>query len=126
MFEGRTYFALEVTEKCRCWNLKNLTRMKVNECCKITLVQSRSTRWSTSCICPNYFIDRTGQGFVYIGSHSHRFTAVCLDSGVASWEVLLGDRIESSAAISLCEKFLIVGRCSATDTGVNFGFNSTE
>jgi hypothetical protein len=77
------------------------------------------------CLRCETFFDRAGQGFVYIGSHSHRFVAVCLDSGIASWEVTLGDRIESSAALSLCEKFLIVGKLSDADGGVNFSYNLT-
>jgi len=46
---------------------------------------------------------------VYIGSHSHQFVALSVSSGVALWQTYLGDRIESSAALSLCRKFLVVG-----------------
>ncbi|XP_045140067.1 beta-alanine-activating enzyme isoform X2 [Echinops telfairi] len=46
---------------------------------------------------------------VYIGSHSHRMMAVDLYSGKVKWEQILGDRIESSACISNCGKFIVVG-----------------
>ncbi|XP_037685788.1 beta-alanine-activating enzyme isoform X2 [Choloepus didactylus] len=46
---------------------------------------------------------------VYIGSHSHRMKAVDLYSGKVKWEQILGDRIESSACISNCGNFVIVG-----------------
>jgi len=46
---------------------------------------------------------------VYIGSHSHQFVALSVSSGVALWQTYLGDRIESSAALSLCRRLLIVG-----------------
>lgn len=58
--------------------------------------------------------DRTGQrsegGTVFIGSHSHRFQALDLTSGSLLWERVLGDRIESSAAVSLCGSLVIVGQ----------------
>ncbi|NXJ73889.1 ACSF4 enzyme, partial [Trogon melanurus] len=46
---------------------------------------------------------------VYIGSHSHAMQAVDLDLGEIKWEKNLGDRIESSACISKCGSFIIVG-----------------
>lgn len=46
---------------------------------------------------------------VYVGSHSHRVKAVDLYSGKVRWEQLLGDRIESSACVSKCGNFIIVG-----------------
>ncbi|XP_043546375.1 beta-alanine-activating enzyme isoform X1 [Chiloscyllium plagiosum] len=48
-------------------------------------------------------------GTVYIGSHSHRMQAIDLLSGKIKWERILGDRIESSACISRCGNFIIVG-----------------
>lgn len=47
---------------------------------------------------------------VYIGSHSHRVKAVDLYSGKTRWEQLLGDRIESSACVSKCGNFIVVGK----------------
>eukprot|EP00062_Callorhinchus_milii_P008309 gi/632950855/ref/XP_007890965.1/ PREDICTED: acyl-CoA synthetase family member 4 [Callorhinchus milii] len=46
---------------------------------------------------------------VYIGSHSHRMQAIEVFSGRLKWETLLGDRIESSACISRCGNFIVVG-----------------
>lgn len=46
---------------------------------------------------------------VYIGSHSHRMKAVDLYSGKVKWEQILGDRIESSACVSVCGNFIVVG-----------------
>ncbi|XP_075716078.1 beta-alanine-activating enzyme isoform X2 [Rhinoderma darwinii] len=56
-------------------------------------------------ISPNKGSART----VYIGSHSHRLQALHLDTGVVAWERILGDRIESSAAVSKCGNFILVG-----------------
>lgn len=46
---------------------------------------------------------------VYLGSHAHVFKAVYLSSGKVLWETRLGDRIESSAALSKCGLHVIVG-----------------
>ncbi|XP_019381580.1 PREDICTED: acyl-CoA synthetase family member 4 isoform X2 [Gavialis gangeticus] len=46
---------------------------------------------------------------VYIGSHSHTMQAIDLDSGKIKWERILGDRIESSACVSKCGSFIVVG-----------------
>ncbi|XP_054845846.1 beta-alanine-activating enzyme [Eublepharis macularius] len=46
---------------------------------------------------------------VYIGSHSHVIQAVDLYSGKLKWERDLEDRIESSACVSACGNFIIVG-----------------
>ncbi|KAM4048842.1 beta-alanine-activating enzyme [Anomaloglossus baeobatrachus] len=48
-------------------------------------------------------------GTVYIGSHSHRVQALHLDTGAVVWERILGDRIESSAAVSKCGNFILLG-----------------
>lgn len=47
---------------------------------------------------------------VYMGSHSHTVRAVDLYSGEMRWEQLLGDRIESSACVSKCGNFIVVGK----------------
>uniref|UniRef100_A0A3Q2HMH3 Beta-alanine-activating enzyme n=1 Tax=Equus caballus TaxID=9796 RepID=A0A3Q2HMH3_HORSE len=47
---------------------------------------------------------------VYIGSHSHRMMAVDLYSGKVKWEQILGDRVESSACVSKCGNFIVVGK----------------
>ncbi len=46
---------------------------------------------------------------VFIGSHSHRLQALDLSSGEVIWERILGDRLESSAAISKCGSLVAVG-----------------
>lgn len=46
---------------------------------------------------------------VFIGSHSHRMQALDLASGGLRWERVLGDRIESSAAVSQCGTLVVVG-----------------
>ncbi|NXP09859.1 ACSF4 enzyme, partial [Thinocorus orbignyianus] len=46
---------------------------------------------------------------VYIGSHSHAMQAIDLDLGEIRWEKDLGDRIESSACVSKCGNFIVVG-----------------
>jgi acyl-CoA synthetase len=46
---------------------------------------------------------------VYIGSHSGKFFAICFRTGRVLWEVKLTDRIESSACLSVCGQFVIVG-----------------
>ncbi|KAF5926876.1 hypothetical protein HPG69_001507 [Diceros bicornis minor] len=46
---------------------------------------------------------------VYVGSHSCRMMAVDLYSGKVKWEQILGDRIESSACVSKCGNFIVVG-----------------
>lgn len=53
---------------------------------------------------------RTGGATVFIGSHSHRFQALDLTSGSCLWERVLGDRIESSAAVSICGSLVVVGQ----------------
>ena len=46
---------------------------------------------------------------VLIGSHSHLFCAVHLSSGHVLWSTRLGDRVESSACLSACGRFGVVG-----------------
>ncbi|KAL3879099.1 hypothetical protein ACJMK2_031412 [Sinanodonta woodiana] len=58
---------------------------------------------------PLLVFPRQGDPIVCIGSHSHRFFALNFSSGVLTWEITLGDRIESSACLSLCGNFIIVG-----------------
>ncbi|XP_076071400.1 beta-alanine-activating enzyme-like isoform X2 [Mytilus galloprovincialis] len=50
-----------------------------------------------------------GRMAVFIGSHSHKFSAILFNSGELLWETTLGDRIESSACITLCGEFVVVG-----------------
>lgn len=50
---------------------------------------------------------------VYIGSHSGRFFAICFRTGKVLWESQLTDRIESSACLSVCGQYVIVGESVA-------------
>ncbi|VDH90281.1 acyl-CoA synthetase [Mytilus galloprovincialis] len=50
-----------------------------------------------------------GRMAVFIGSHSHKFSAILFNSGELLWETTLRDRIESSACITLCGEFVVVG-----------------
>lgn len=46
---------------------------------------------------------------VFIGSHSHRLQALDLNKGEVVWERVLGDRLESSAAVSKCGTLVALG-----------------
>ena len=48
-------------------------------------------------------------GEVFIGSHGKVFMCIRLSDGEVLWERSVGDRIESSAAISACGTYVIVG-----------------
>ena len=50
------------------------------------------------------------EGEVFIGSHGHVFMCIRLSDGEVLWERRVGDRIESSAALSLCGKYVVVGK----------------
>ena len=49
------------------------------------------------------------EGKVFIGSHGKVFMCIRLSDGEVLWERSVGDRIESSAAISACGTYVIVG-----------------
>ena len=55
------------------------------------------------------FSQGTPEGEVFIGSHGHVFMCIRLSDGKVLWESWVGDRIESSAALSICGQFVIVG-----------------
>ena len=55
------------------------------------------------------FSQGTSEGEVFIGSHGHVFMCIRLSDGKVLWESRVGDRIESSAALSICGRFVIVG-----------------
>lgn len=50
------------------------------------------------------------EGEVFIGSHGHVFMCIRLSDGEVLWESRVGDRIESSAVLSMCGKYVIVGK----------------
>ena len=49
---------------------------------------------------------------LYVGSHSRNFSALRASDGVPVWSTDLDDRVESSAALSHCGRFLAVGSYS--------------
>ena len=49
---------------------------------------------------------------VFVGSHSGLFMAIDFNTGDVLWNIQLGDRIESSACISKCSQYIIVGMYS--------------
>ena len=55
------------------------------------------------------FSQGTPEGEVFIGSHGHVFMCIRFSDGKVLWESKVGDRIESSAALSICGQFVIVG-----------------
>ena len=50
------------------------------------------------------------EGEAFISSHGHVFMCIRLSDGEVLWERRVGDRIESSAALSLCGKYVVVGK----------------
>lgn len=56
------------------------------------------------------FSHGTSEGEVFIGSHGHVFMCIRLNDGKVLWESRVGDRIESSAALSICGRYVIVGK----------------
>lgn len=50
------------------------------------------------------------KGVLYIGSHSHLFVALDIVTGESVWETTLPDRVESSACLSYCGQWVIVGK----------------
>ena len=56
------------------------------------------------------FLQGTSEGEVFIGSHGHVFMCIRLNDGKVLWESRVGDRIESSAALSMCGRYVIVGK----------------
>lgn len=82
----------------------------------ISLVRELSLKWS---VCLEKCVDAsplvvpscfTGEGTVFIGSHSHLFLSVTLSNGEVLWKTRLGDRVESSGCLSLCGQLVVVGK----------------
>ncbi|KAK3100209.1 hypothetical protein FSP39_016338 [Pinctada imbricata] len=104
-----------------------MDRSSMKECqrctCKITVDNTQEThsvyspqlkelwRYDTGkCVDASPLIVKLsdGQAAVYMGSHSHRFCAVSMETGGLLWETTLGDRVESSASLSACGRYVIV------------------
>jgi len=60
-------------------------------------------------ICHLYRDSTKTRDIVVIGSHSHWLAALDVNTGVALWEVELNERVESSASLSSCGRYVIVG-----------------
>ncbi|KAG9479795.1 hypothetical protein GDO78_011700 [Eleutherodactylus coqui] len=80
---------------------------------QIMTLQERWTSDTGKCVdaSPLFVIspNEASASLVYVGSHSHRVQALDLDTGAIVWERILEDRIESSAAVTKCGKFILVG-----------------
>ncbi|XP_049620063.1 beta-alanine-activating enzyme isoform X1 [Syngnathus scovelli] len=82
---------------------------------EVTEREDLSEHWSSDtgrCVdaSPVLLVREDGKGTsVFIGSHSHRLQALDLDSGRLLWERVLGGRIEASAAVSPCGRYVVVG-----------------
>ena len=78
----------------------------------LTLIKKNWVFDTSKCVDASPLIVCSGDHFsciVYIGSHSHFFYAINTDDGSVVWKIKLGDRVESSAAISKDGKTIIVG-----------------
>ena len=51
----------------------------------------------------------TSGDVVIIGSHSHHVAAIDAKSGSCVWEVEVDERVESSACLSKCGRYVVVG-----------------
>ncbi|XP_067663037.1 beta-alanine-activating enzyme-like [Haliotis asinina] len=58
---------------------------------------------------PLVAVSSTGSHVVYIGSHSYLMCAIDLTNGCELWQTRLGDRVESSACLSQCGRWVVVG-----------------
>ncbi|KFV15375.1 Acyl-CoA synthetase family member 4, partial [Tauraco erythrolophus] len=86
------------------------------ECSHVTAELALHVRWKSNtrkCVDASPLIiipsKEEVSASVYVGSHSHAMQAIDLDLGEIKWEKQLGDRIESSACISKCGNFIVVG-----------------
>ena len=59
---------------------------------------------------PTSAYKHTLHSVVYIGSHSGMFLAIDWELGLVLWRAQLGDRIESSATMSSCGRYVAVGQ----------------
>ncbi|NXM73901.1 ACSF4 enzyme, partial [Serilophus lunatus] len=105
-----------VTDKANKSNCSSVQQVHA-ECSHVTMAGlALSVRWKSNtrkCVdaSPLVIIPSKEElsASVYIGSHSHAVQAIDLDLGEIKWEKTLGDRIESSACVSKCGNFIVVG-----------------
>ncbi|XP_073501541.1 beta-alanine-activating enzyme isoform X2 [Phyllobates terribilis] len=96
------------------WNLQGSKRTKPTPSSEqLMTLQERWASDTGKCVDASPLLvlssDKDSARTVYIGSHSHRVQALHLDTGAIVWERILGDRIESSAAVSKCGNFILLG-----------------
>ncbi|NXF99963.1 ACSF4 enzyme, partial [Sakesphorus luctuosus] len=105
-----------VTNKADKTNCSSVQQIHA-ECSHVTMAElALSVRWKSNtrkCVdaSPLVIIPSKEEvsSSVYVGSHSHAMQAIDLDLGEIKWEKTLGDRIESSACLSKCGNFIVVG-----------------
>lgn len=67
------------------------------------------------------YIETTdNEELVFIGSHSSLFACIDVKSGLERWKFNAEDRIESSACVSKCGKFVIFGTIEKLSAKINF------
>lgn len=111
--ENRILTAINKANKPDCCSVQQVRA----ECSHVTTAElALRVRWKTNtrkCVdaSPLVIIPSKEEvsASVYVGSHSHAMQAIDLDSGEIKWEKNLGDRIESSACVSKCGNFIVVG-----------------
>jgi acyl-CoA synthetase len=100
---GKSLGNLEISEETTkvqlCW------KVDLSKCIDATPLVVK-TSVSTS---HNVEITQSTSHVVFVGSHSGIFVAVDLESGDEIWRRKFPDRIEGSAAVSFCGKFVFVG-----------------
>ena len=110
-----------------CLDLGNLTKCLSSHSTNTTESFNLIIKWhydTSKCVdaSPLVLCSRDNSAsIVYIGSHSRSMVAINASDGNAFWNTRLGDRIESSAAISKCGNKIIVGKRGYSIAAVPFG-----
>lgn len=111
--ENRTLTITNKVNKTDCCSVQQTCA----ECSHVTTAElALRTRWKSNtrkCVDASPLIVISSKdeesASVFVGSHSHAMQAIDLDTGEVKWEKKLGDRIESSACVSKCGNFIVVG-----------------
>ncbi|KAM6261663.1 beta-alanine-activating enzyme isoform 2-T2 [Porphyrio hochstetteri] len=113
--ENRTLTATNNANKTDCCSIQQVPA----ECADVTTAElALRVRWKSNtrkCVDASPLVvipskeEVSAPVSVYVGSHSHAVQAIDLDLGEIKWEQQLGDRIESSACVSKCGHFIVVG-----------------
>uniref|UniRef100_A0A803Y3F1 Carrier domain-containing protein n=1 Tax=Meleagris gallopavo TaxID=9103 RepID=A0A803Y3F1_MELGA len=112
--ENRTLTITNKENKTDCYSVQQICA----ECNYVTTAElALRTRWKSNtrkCVDASPLIVISSKdeesASVFVGSHSHAMQAIDLDTGEVKWEKNLGDRIESSACVSKCGNFIVVGK----------------